>query len=361
MNEINRIHIAGVSYEIDVTAKKSLEKYLTAIHKSLGDEIDAMEDIEIRMTEILATRGVTKDRVITEYDLKAVKEQLGEPDDFASDANSKTGEGRRDNQSSHSRDDRFSASKKYYRNSDDAVIGGVLAGLANYTGWDVTIIRLVAVILGFMSLGTVIILYFITWMVAPEAVTASEKLEMRGEPVNIGSLKESAKEFGDKAKEAGKNIDAKANRVAKEVRVKTSGLASIIGRITAVFFGAVGLITIFGMIVGTILAGNEIIYAVVSADITAKPLLIVAVSLTIAFLVALTIFIAVISVALLTNTYKKGFKLGLIISLILSMVLLAGASGTMVAWYSVADKSEIRQIIDDASDEHGNWCIGICK
>ncbi|MCL2869570.1 PspC domain-containing protein [Candidatus Saccharibacteria bacterium] len=189
MNEVTRIHLARVAYDIDATAQKELEKYITAVKKSLGSEAEAMEDIEIRMTEILAERGVNKDDVITSPDVAAIIDQLGEPKDFSSaDAKAEAATGS------------SSSAKKYYRDSENGILGGVIAGLAAYTGWDVTLLRIIAVLLLiFSTVIPVLLIYIVVWIAAPEANTVSEKLAMHGEPVNIDSIKQAAEKVGNKA------------------------------------------------------------------------------------------------------------------------------------------------------------------
>lgn len=369
MNEITRIHLARTSYEIDVNAKKELEKYLLAIKKSLGDEVDAMEDIEIRMTEILASRGVVKDSVITESDVKAIKDQLGEPKVFSADSEeSKKGK-------EETIADKVSsafADKKYYRDTDNAVLGGVMSGLAAYTGWDVTLLRVLAVLLVLFSWGFLIILYLVVWICAPAATSTSEKLEMRGEPVNIDSIKESAKDFGRKAEKAGKNAASKVSSAAREVSQNSAGAINTFVRIIMIFFGIIGLFVIFGMVMGTIVAGNTIIYSVVTMDIAAKPLLIVAVSLALAFIVSLIALGSTIVFALLAGHFKKGYKNSLLVSLIFSILLFAGACGTTTAWITINGRegveSVVNQVVDDSScgkgwswvrRSDGSWRAGV--
>ncbi|MEJ0001864.1 MAG: PspC domain-containing protein [bacterium] len=42
--------------------------------------------------------------------------------------------------------------------------------------------------------GSGVLIYIILWLIVPEAKTSAEKLEMRGEKINLESLKEMAKE-----------------------------------------------------------------------------------------------------------------------------------------------------------------------
>ena len=82
MKEITRIHLAKTPFSVEVDAKKSLEKYLNLIQKNMHAEPEAMREIEARMVELLAERGVSKDDVISHDDVLAVQEQMGEPRDF---------------------------------------------------------------------------------------------------------------------------------------------------------------------------------------------------------------------------------------------------------------------------------------
>jgi phage shock protein PspC (stress-responsive transcriptional regulator)/gas vesicle protein len=208
VNEVTRIHLGRIAYEIDVDAKKELEKYIAAIKKSLGDA-EIMDDIESRMTEILADRGVDRDGVITSGDIAAMRAQLGEPCDFADDDAAASEDWRDDLSARGGGEPR--TYRKYYRDTDNAMLGGVAAGLAAYTGWDLTLIRVAFVIAGILSIGWAALAYVVIWIVAPAARTASERLEMRGEPVTLESLKNSdfVKKSSDNAKAFASDIKDK--------------------------------------------------------------------------------------------------------------------------------------------------------
>ena len=83
MKEITRIHLAKTPFSVEVDAKKSLEQYLDSIQKNMHAEPEAMREIEARMVELLAERGVSKDGVISHDDVLAVQQQMGDPQDFA--------------------------------------------------------------------------------------------------------------------------------------------------------------------------------------------------------------------------------------------------------------------------------------
>ncbi|UXP34080.1 PspC domain-containing protein [Reichenbachiella agarivorans] len=55
------------------------------------------------------------------------------------------------------------------KKSSDRVLGGVLGGIADYFGWDYTLVRLAYVILSFMSIGFPgIIVYLVLWFIMPD-------------------------------------------------------------------------------------------------------------------------------------------------------------------------------------------------
>jgi len=51
----------------------------------------------------------------------------------------------------------------------DRKIAGVCAGVAQYTGWDVTLVRLVAVLAAIFGVGMPVLAYLIGWVVMPES------------------------------------------------------------------------------------------------------------------------------------------------------------------------------------------------
>ncbi len=185
MKEITRIHLAKTPFSVEVDAKKSLEKYLNLIQKNMHAEPEAMREIEARMVELLAERGVSKDGVISHDDVLAVQKQMGEPRDFSDDASEAI-----DDIEDKDIDDK--PAKQLMRDPDNAIIGGVCAGVAAYFNINPLWVRLIAIISPFMTFGTAVLIYVVMWLSMPPARTASDKLRMRGEPVTLASLKRTA-------------------------------------------------------------------------------------------------------------------------------------------------------------------------
>ncbi|MCV9389354.1 PspC domain-containing protein [Reichenbachiella ulvae] len=55
------------------------------------------------------------------------------------------------------------------KKSQDKVFGGVLGGIADYLGWDYTLVRLAYVLMTIMSIGFPgVIIYLVLWFIMPE-------------------------------------------------------------------------------------------------------------------------------------------------------------------------------------------------
>jgi len=144
--------------------------------------------------------------------------------------------------------------KRLYRNPDSRVIAGVASGMAAYFNIQVWVPRLIfalPLILGIITSifrnawfdfdpgpvfftggfgGTLFIIYIILWIVLPEATTASEKLEMRGEKVDIESIKNTIKSdlegFKYRARDVGVEMRDRAQEFTRDVRQATQHFAS---------------------------------------------------------------------------------------------------------------------------------------
>ena len=61
------------------------------------------------------------------------------------------------------------AGRRLVRPREGRMIAGVCAGVADYLGVDVTIVRLVAVLGAVFGFGSVIVAYVVAWVLMPEA------------------------------------------------------------------------------------------------------------------------------------------------------------------------------------------------
>ena len=178
------INLGGYSFNIDDDAYEELKRYLKNLGLHFAGEESSAEilaDIEARMAELFRSRLTAYKQVITIEDVKSVIAVLGTPEDI-SDSEGTTAK------------EKFTSSgyHRMYRDPDHRMVGGVCAGIGAYWHTDPWIIRLIFIVLTMMG-GLGIIIYLILYIVLPEARTTAQKIEMKGEPVNIHNIKETVK------------------------------------------------------------------------------------------------------------------------------------------------------------------------
>ena len=83
--------------------------------------------------------------------------------------------------------------KRYYRDSDEKVLGGVAMGVANYFSIDVSLVRILFLISIFFG-GFGVLIYFILWFITPEATTVGEKMSMKGYSVTLENIEKYVEE-----------------------------------------------------------------------------------------------------------------------------------------------------------------------
>lgn len=220
MNEITKIHLGRQAFTISVDAYKALQEYLTAIGRHVGGK-DVAEEVELRMAELLAERGVTGDKVILPKDVAYLKEQLGEPDDFGDEESEK-------------KPDDTSAPKRLFRDTEHGMLAGVCAGIAKYFNIDPLWVRLACIAL-VLAGASGVLLYIILWLIVPEAKTSSERLQMQGKPVTVEALKDVVDRADVKgaAKRAG-TVASKAVQSVLKVIVALAGIGLMIGAISTI-------------------------------------------------------------------------------------------------------------------------------
>lgn len=78
--------------------------------------------------------------------------------------------------------------RRLYRNSESKMIGGVCSGLGEYFNVDVTIFRILFVLMLFLWGGS-LVLYLLLWIITPLAVTSAQKLELKGIEPTVENIK----------------------------------------------------------------------------------------------------------------------------------------------------------------------------
>ena len=185
MNKTVNINLANTFFHIDEEAYNKLRRYLEAIKRSFSgtagsDEIIA--DIEARISELFGEKMEHERQVITMKEVDEVINVMGQPEDYMVDEDIFE-----DAPRSKSSTTTRSRVKKLYRDTETKYIGGVCSGLEYYLGLDALWIRIIFILFAIFS-GFGIVAYILLCILVPEAASTSQKLDMRGEPVNISNI-----------------------------------------------------------------------------------------------------------------------------------------------------------------------------
>lgn len=317
MKEITRIHLAKTPYDIELDAKEVLQKYLSEIKQMMGSE-DTMYEIEARMVELLGERGVQSNGIITMSDVEDLRSKMGLPKEFSDS------ESTEDSQANLIPSN--SPAKRLMRDTDNAIFGGVCAGIAAYWSINPLWVRLLFIISPFITFGTALLVYIIIWISLPEAKTAAEKLQMRGEPVTLDSLKK-----------ATNNSESKYR--AKETLAKILRICLALG----LFFITLGLLAV--LVVGSItgIMAMPFINEFTHAQPWAWGLLI---SLIIAGIMAVEMF-GVLTFSVARMKFTKSVLITLVITSVIGVLSIAGMviTGSKLSNEVVQDRQRLTKVI----------------
>ncbi|WP_430814065.1 PspC domain-containing protein [Carboxylicivirga sp. RSCT41] len=197
MKKTVTINISGHMFYIDDDAYSRLQAYLDKIDATFrkqesGEEI--ISDIESRVAEIFNERINKETGVVTLEMVEEVISTMGEPEQFEGDSEEKK---------SYTPPTTMvfrKANRRFYRDIDNRVLGGVCAGIAAYFDIDVVIIRVLFVVLTLLTWGGLPLIYLILWIALPPARTTAQKLQMRGERITIENIERSIRDEYDEVR-----------------------------------------------------------------------------------------------------------------------------------------------------------------
>ncbi len=247
MKKTLSIHLGRQLFVIEEDAYDRLQAYLKKLEASLANEsgiTEIVEDIEMRFAELLTQYLGETRQVVTIGDIEKAISSLGEPEEI-------TEETEQPKQTQTATE--TNGQKRMYRDVDNGMLGGLCSGLAAYLGIDPVIVRAIFVIFLFMGFG--FLLYIILWIIIPSAKTPSERLQMKGKPVNIDTLKEEFEKTAGRLKEDTINAANKFKSNNKHLTNQASNVLRFIGKIFGVFLiaGALIWLVIFSLVVSGII------------------------------------------------------------------------------------------------------------
>jgi len=228
MNKTVNINLGGLFFHIDEDAYQKLTHYFEAIKRSLSNTSgheEILKDIEMRIGELISEKHSNDKQVISFKEVEEIIAVMGQPEDYRIDGDEPieatyipTGN---------------KITKKLYRDTENGMIGGVLAGLGHYFGVDKVWLRIFLLIMIF-AWGIGIWTYLILWIAMPEAITTSEKLEMRGEPVTISNIEKKVREEIEMLSEKFKSTDF--DKMKQEMRTNGDKFKNTFGEIIRSIF-----------------------------------------------------------------------------------------------------------------------------
>lgn len=243
MKEVKKCSISGVAFTLDADAYEALEAYLESLKRTYGESNDGAEivaDIEARIAElILSTQDNT--RIVEKPLILNIIQQMGSAEDIS------------DATDTDLHNDTPRIPRRLYRDTENAKLGGVCAGIGKYFDIDPVWVRMALFLPLLFScfgwipflhwaspmfgnlFGVFLICYFIMWFAVPAARTARQKLEMNGERITAQSIGETT------AAAANNDPDAKARPIVAEA-------VSIFGKVVLILLKLFAGLIVFGLI-----------------------------------------------------------------------------------------------------------------
>ena len=199
------INLFGQLYNIDEDAYELLNNYEESLRHHFSKQEDGAEifnDIEARIAELLSEQKAKGVEAISIEHVQDIIKRIGAPEEIDREE-AELSDGEQVSQ-------KASAPKRLYRDMENRMVAGVLAGFANYFGGDRTWWRIGFVLIciplfgffklfhiGFMNLGPVIA-YVILAILLPSAATPEDRLRMKGKEITPQTL---ANEVTDEAQQ----------------------------------------------------------------------------------------------------------------------------------------------------------------
>lgn len=257
MNKTININLAGRFFHVDENAYAHLQKYLDAVRATLSPEDsieEIMNDIEARIAELFSESMTSNDQVITLSRVKEIIDIMGQPQDFDPEGAAEPNAA-----------EQYKSIKQLFRDEENKYLGGVTSGLGHYLGIDCLWIRLIWLLLFFFSSGTFFMIYILFWILVPAAKSTSDKLKMKGEPINISNIEKRVKEGYDKFSDNMKSVDYDkygnqvkrgSNRVVEVIGNLLKGTLTVLAKLLGVLMLIFSITTLLGLAFGLFSAGS---------------------------------------------------------------------------------------------------------
>lgn len=179
MNKVVTINLHGMSFEIEEGAYDALRRYLDAAAQKLEgnpDKDEIVADLEQAIADKCALYRTAHKTVITSSDMGAVLKEMGDVDVDSGEKKDGDESGNAGTHKTHA----GAAPKRLFRLEEGKVLFGVCAGLAAYFDIDVTLVRILFIILTVISHGAGVLVYLLMVIFVPRAGTPAQRAQAYG-------------------------------------------------------------------------------------------------------------------------------------------------------------------------------------
>lgn len=246
MNKVTTINLSGRAFQMEERAYEKLHAYLQSARHELANDPDkdeVMQDFEQAIAEKCDQLLSDHKNVVTTSEIENIIASMGNVDAGANGEKPKAAPASQGS---------AQPPKRLYLLKDGAIIGGVCNGLAAYFNVDVTIVRLVFVVLAFVTSGFWVLVYLLMMLVVPEAVSPEQKAELRGERFTAQDVIDRAKQ---KYSEVRKDLSEKEHwrKVGKDSAPALQAAGAVTRKIVQIIFGI--LASVFAITVAVFTCG----------------------------------------------------------------------------------------------------------
>lgn len=179
MNKVTTISLDGRAYQIEEAGYEALRAYLERARSGLAenpDKVEIVSDLERAIAEKLARFLNAHKSVVTTSEAEMAIAEMGPVDpSIPSNSSGQAGSEKHRAAGDH---------KKLYRIAEGARLAGVANGIAAYFDLDVTLVRVLFVILVILTGGGWIIAYIAMMILIPRATTPEQVSRAYGAPWN---------------------------------------------------------------------------------------------------------------------------------------------------------------------------------
>ena len=249
------VNIFGSLYPMDEDAYAMLNAYISNMRDYFSRQPDGKEiadDIEGRVAELMSELRQNGVEAISIEHIEEIINRVGKPEQFVEEEAEAT-------EPMTSPSNPTASKKKLFRDPEHKFLGGVFAGLGCYLGINPLWLRLAYILLifGFFvnmpeTIPFILLLiasYFVCWGSIPVAANPAERLQMKGEQVNLSNMCE---EFLTSTRE----MLSRQSQINKNGRL-TAGFVSVLRWCVysvGCLFIATCIIGMIGLLIATVCA-----------------------------------------------------------------------------------------------------------